>query len=128
MQDLTRIFKALSDKNRIRILKMLETRALCVCEMTAVLGLATSTVSRHLAQLKDAGLIQDEKDGKWVNYTITKGEGPYLSALQPLLATWLTETKEICEDRLTLASADRYQICGLSAEQENGRFAATSKA
>ncbi|MBN2103259.1 winged helix-turn-helix transcriptional regulator [bacterium] len=51
------VLKALSDKNRIRILKMLEKKSLCVCEITAILGLAVSTISKHLSILKEANLI-----------------------------------------------------------------------
>lgn len=70
MEDKVKFFKALSDTNRLRILKMLQTNPLCVCEITNVLELATSTVSQHLKILKEAGFIIEEKDGKWVNYLI----------------------------------------------------------
>lgn len=65
-----KILKAISDKNRIRIIKMLQKKPLCVCEIKAVLELATSTVSKHLSILRDAGLISDWKEGKWINYKI----------------------------------------------------------
>ena len=61
MRELVKIFKALSDSNRIRIIKMLQIRPLCVCEITAVLNLATSTVSKHLSILREADLIYDIK-------------------------------------------------------------------
>ncbi len=60
--------KALADDSRLRILWMLEERALCVCEIQAVLGLAQSTVSRHLQTLVDAGYLTSEKEGLWTNY------------------------------------------------------------
>ncbi len=65
-----KIYKALSDKSRLRILKMLQVKPLCVCEITSLLNLAISTVSKHLSILKNSGLIVDEKDGKWVNYKL----------------------------------------------------------
>ncbi len=65
-----KIYKALSDKSRLRILKMLQVKPLCVCEITSLLNLAISTVSKHLSILKKSGLIVDEKDGKWVNYKL----------------------------------------------------------
>ena len=71
MRKQAKIFQALSDTNRIRILKMLEMRPLCVCEITDVLKLATSTVSKHLSILRDAGFIIDEKEGRWVNYYLS---------------------------------------------------------
>ena len=64
MNPLIKIFKALSDTNRVRILKMLEIRPLCVCEITAVLGLAMSTVSKHLSIMREADLIFDKKENK----------------------------------------------------------------
>ena len=67
----TQVFKALSDANRLRILNMIVEKPLCVCEITDILELATSTVSKHLSILRDSGLIVDEKNGKWVNYRIS---------------------------------------------------------
>ena len=62
------VFKALSDPNRIRIMKMLVDRELCMCEVREMLGLSNSTVSKHLTILRDAGLLLDSKDGRWVNF------------------------------------------------------------
>ena len=60
MKEITDIFKALSDKNRLRILMMLTRRPLCVCEIQNVLSITVSTVSKHLSILRDIGLIIDE--------------------------------------------------------------------
>lgn len=60
--------KALAHPGRLRILAMLQQGDLCVCQMTAVLELAASTVSAHLASLRHAGLVTERKDGKWVHY------------------------------------------------------------
>ena len=61
-----KIFKALSDRNRIRIVKMLQKKiSLCVRDKRCI-NLATSTVSKHLSILREAGLIVDWKDGKWI--------------------------------------------------------------
>ena len=65
-----RVMKALSDPNRVKIMKMLEAKELCVCEITALLGLAQSTVSKHLKMLEDAGLVASWRDGAWVNYRL----------------------------------------------------------
>jgi len=112
MRDFVRTFKALSDPNRLRILKMLEVKPLAVCEITAILGLATSTVSKHLSILRDAGLIIDEKDGKWVNYKLVKGARNWLSdELLALLSEHLAEDETIREDAKKAKSVDRYVIC-----------------
>ena len=66
MVDILHIFKALGDENRLRILLMLRQRPLCVCEIHEVLDIALSTLSAHLKHMKNTGLIEDEKDGRWV--------------------------------------------------------------
>jgi len=67
MKQLLSITKALSDANRVRILLMLRERDLCVCQIIEVLGLAPSTVSKHLSLLQQAGLIVTRKEGRWVH-------------------------------------------------------------
>ena len=112
MNSLIKIFKALGDKSRLRILKMLQVRQLCVCEMTAVLGLATSTVSNHLSILKDAGLIFDIKDGKWVDYSInSQSSSLFVTGLLPLLSFWLNDDEQIQQDMERLKTAHRNDLC-----------------
>ena len=67
----TATFKALGHPARLRILAMLREGGLCVCQVTAVLELAASTVSAHLAELKRAGLVLERKDGRWVVYSLS---------------------------------------------------------
>ncbi len=69
-RELETILKAAGDRNRLRILHMLADGPLCVCQIVAVLDLAQPTISKHLAVLKTAGLIEDEKRGKWVFYDL----------------------------------------------------------
>jgi len=68
----TDVFKAVGHPARIRILGMLRPGGLCVCQITAVLELAVSTVSAHLAELKRAGLVFEHKDGRWVSYSLSE--------------------------------------------------------
>ena len=72
-----RMTRALADPQRLRILAMLEAGELCVCQVVAVLGLAASTTSRHLAVLAAAGLVDGRKDGRWAYYRRARG-GPAL--------------------------------------------------
>lgn len=114
MRELTKIFKALSDSNRLRILKMLEIRALCVCEITEILQLAPSTVSKHLAILRDANLITDSKEGKWVNYALnTADRTDYVADLLPILAGWLPDDSTVETDAQKVRSVDRFKLCGV---------------
>ena len=68
-----RIFKAFADINRLKIIKLLKEGELCVCELTAVLTTSQSTVSHHLAVLKNAGLIKERKEGKWSYFRLSDG-------------------------------------------------------
>ena len=70
----SRFFKALADEIRLRILKLLEVREMCVCEVMVALGLTQPTASHHLGILENAGLVKDRKEGKWVFYSIAKPE------------------------------------------------------
>ncbi|NWF90847.1 MAG: winged helix-turn-helix transcriptional regulator [Ignavibacteriaceae bacterium] len=112
MEDKVKFFKALSDSNRLRILKMLQTRPLCVCEITEILELATSTVSQHLKILKEAGFIIEEKDGKWVNYLVNpQPKDPRISTLLASLDYWIAEQSIIIEDKKKVMCTDRNVIC-----------------
>jgi ArsR family transcriptional regulator, arsenate/arsenite/antimonite-responsive transcriptional repressor len=126
MKTSVRIFKALADPNRIRIFKMLQSRPLCVCEITAILGLATSTVSRHLSILRTAGMITDFKDSRWVNYRIEpEPAGPEIGKALDLMRAILEEDRTVQKDRKEADSVDRNRICGLdnpsSRSQRGGR-------
>lgn len=70
MEDLVSMFKALSDETRLKIIKMLEQGELCVCDIVAALDMQQSKVSFHLGVLKEAGFIQDRKEGRWTHYRI----------------------------------------------------------
>lgn len=74
MNDLLNIFKALSDETRIRILKLLEEGELCVCDIVTALDMIQPKVSFHLCVLKDAGLIKDRKQGKWIHYSLNDSD------------------------------------------------------
>jgi ArsR family transcriptional regulator len=67
-------FKVLADETRLRILKLLEVREMCVCEIMVALDLTQPTASHHLGLLENEGLIKDRKEGKWVFYSIAEPE------------------------------------------------------
>jgi ArsR family transcriptional regulator, arsenate/arsenite/antimonite-responsive transcriptional repressor len=81
-----RLFKALGDPARVRILNLLATRdePACVCQLTEPLGLAQPTVSHHLKKLTDAGLLAREQRGVWAYYTIDLEAAARLAALADL--------------------------------------------
>lgn len=105
------IFKALSDKNRIRIIKMLQRKPLCVCEIRAVLKLAVSTVSQHLSILREAGLIKDWKEGKWINYKINPEPDQLASNALLFVQLQLEDDEVIKKDRKIIETIDRIILC-----------------
>lgn len=76
MLDFINITKALSDENRVRALMMLCDGELCVCQLIKMLGLAPSTVSKHMSVLRQARLVQARKEGKWMYYRLPDGDAP----------------------------------------------------
>jgi ArsR family transcriptional regulator len=111
MKPFIRVMKALADPNRIKIIKLLEKKELCVCELTAALGLAQPTVSKHLKQLEDADLVEFRKDGSWVNYRLAiESESPYARALLGQISQWLNDDKDIVNLILQLPAFDRELI------------------
>jgi len=82
MKEFIKVMKALSDPNRVKILKILQHRMLCVCETQNALGLAQPTISKHFKILENAGLVSRKKDGLWVNYQLADGSrSPYAATL-----------------------------------------------
>lgn len=107
-----KIFKALSDKNRLRILKMLQKKPLCVCEITDLLQLATSTVSQHLSLLSDAGLIIGEKDGKWINYRINlQPDDKSVTSALLYVQMILDNDETVKKDTELILNVDRNKLC-----------------
>ncbi len=76
MRDFLKITKALADENRLRMLLNLQQQELCVCQITELLGLAMSTISKHLSVLYQAGLVNSRKDGRWMYYSLAGREAP----------------------------------------------------
>ncbi|MCG6552680.1 MAG: metalloregulator ArsR/SmtB family transcription factor [Candidatus Magnetominusculus sp. LBB02] len=74
MDKMVKLFSALSDETRLRIIKLLEAGQRCVCDITAALDMSQPKVSFHLSILKEAGLVSDTKDGKWVYYRLAEGD------------------------------------------------------
>lgn len=106
MDDINEIYKVLADKNRIRILKMLENRKMCVCEITYVLGLAQASVSRHVKRLKKAGIIDSDQDGFWTNYYINP-KSDFAKKQIELIRAELNDDKQIVSDAMQLPKAKR---------------------
>ncbi|MBW1981749.1 MAG: winged helix-turn-helix transcriptional regulator [Deltaproteobacteria bacterium] len=97
MRTYLRVMKAAADGTRTKILKMLQHRELCVCEMQAVLGVSQPSVSRHLRILEDADLVRGEKNGMWTNFRLAKTDetNQYARTVLANLRQWLENDPEI---------------------------------
>lgn len=104
LEDYIEVMKAAGDRTRVRILKMLQGGELCVCQVMAVLGMSSSTVSKHLSILKMAGLVRDRRDGRWVYYCLeTRRRNAYALTVSQHLNGWLENDPEILADRKKLS-------------------------
>jgi len=114
MNEFIKVMKALSDPNRVKLVKMLQQKTMCVCEMQAALGISQPTVSKHLKILEWAGLVQRKKEGLWVNYSLTDGgRSPYAASLLGNLRHWFANDQEV---RALLEKSEfirRENICGM---------------
>jgi ArsR family transcriptional regulator len=98
--------KALSDPNRARVLKLLQNGELCVCEIQNVLGLAQSTVSKHMKILEDAGLVNRKRQGTWILYNLADGsDSEYAQTVLTEIRHWLEDDKILKEMRKVLPQA-----------------------
>lgn len=106
------VMKALSDPNRVKILKMLQKRSMFVCELQAALTLAQPTVSKHLKVLEGAELVAYEKEGLWVNYKLAEGDGsPYAATMLGNLRHWLNRDPEVARLFEVIPEINRATIC-----------------
>ncbi|MDQ7797541.1 MAG: metalloregulator ArsR/SmtB family transcription factor [Candidatus Edwardsbacteria bacterium] len=111
MQNLVKVFKALGDRNRIRIIKMLQEKPMSVNELTAVLGISQPSVSRHLHLLKGAGLVEDKRDALWVNYRLSAATAnEYVPILLKHITRWANQDSMVSQDHKKMKKVDRRKI------------------
>jgi DNA-binding transcriptional ArsR family regulator len=92
------VIKALADANRVRILCALLDRELCVCQIIEMLGLAPSTVSKHLSILRQARLLEDRKEGRWMYYRHPDRPTDLVKRVLALLKTSLSDDEQTQAD------------------------------
>jgi len=115
MRNFMNITKALSDATRIRVLLALSQRELCACQITELFGLAQSTMSKHFYLLRQAGLVDSRKEGRWVHYALPGRNAPRTvrEALQWVQRS-LADDPRAVEDAKTLQQIlkmDPAEIC-----------------
>jgi len=105
MRELVRVFKALSDETRLRMMMLLSKGEFCVCEIMQALGISQSRASRNLGILKDAGLLVDRRDGLWVHYSLRQETITDYAMLLELLNHSLNSDRTVLKDKENLRRA-----------------------
>ncbi len=122
MQSTLRVTKALADLQRVRILMMLQPGELCVCQIMEVLGLAPSTVSKHLSILSTAGLVDSRKEGRWMYFRLPEGSaGAFTRPVLKWLGATLGNDETIKRDTKklrTVVACDPGILCRRQRERE----------
>jgi ArsR family transcriptional regulator len=106
------LFRAFADPTRLRILSLLGVeKEICVCDLCAVLEESQPKVSRHLATLRRAGLVEVRQDGKWKHYCLAAGDSPLHRSLLRCVRSCLDELPELARDRARLDALEARVRC-----------------
>ncbi len=97
-----RFFRALADRTRLRVLNLLGDDEVCVCFLSEILQTNQPSISKHLAYLKQAGIVSSRREGKWIHYRIVEPPDQHAAAALKGLRAWLAEDKEMRRDRSRL--------------------------
>ena len=106
------MFRAFSDRTRLRILNLLRDGEKCVCDLQAVLDVPQPKVSRHLAYLRRAGLVTVRKEGLWSYYTLAPARGAFHAKLLDCLACCFRDVPELAGDAERIGSVRSRGCCG----------------
>ena len=112
MREIVETADALSDPGRVRIIGALLPGELCVCQIIELLGLAPSTISKHLSILRSARIIDARKEGRWMYYRIADDAPPVVKGALRWLRTALEESEQAADDAKSLK-----KICKLDPEE-----------
>lgn len=99
------LFRALADRTRLRLLNLLSGQEVCVCYFIEILGLPQSTISRHLAYMRRAGIAHARREGKWMHYRLAVPKHAAAQAVLREVFNWLRSDKEMERERAKLARA-----------------------
>ena len=124
MDNISQIYKALSEQMRLRILLLLTRGELCVCDIMAVLEEPQSKVSRHIAYLKNSGLIQGKRVGTWMHYYIKGDLDMFSAAHLEFLKRKLSGLDWARADREKMKEVQKKKLCDAAAAPVRKRRAA----
>jgi len=100
-----RLFRALADRTRLRVLNLMGEQELCVCYFVEIFGLSQPKVSRHLAYLRNAGLVQARRQGKWMHYRLASPANSAAARILDETFAWMKNDPEMQSDRARLNTA-----------------------
>ena len=103
LAEMENLFLALADKTRLRLLNLMRENEICVCFFTEVLGESQPKVSRHLAYLRNAGIVSARREGKWMNYKIEFPQNSFAAQVLQNTLEWLEAQDNMREDYNKLA-------------------------
>ena len=120
IEQLTSIANALADPNRVRLLAACMERERCVCQLVALIDLSNASISKHLGQLRDAGLLESRREGRWVHYRLADELSPAARDAIGMVRTHAANDDLIAADRRTLANIDAIEPYELARMQREG--------
>src|SRR5262245_39267240 len=100
--DLVLFFRALSDRTRLRLLNLIGNREVCVCFFVEILATNQPKISRHLAYLRRAGIVEARREGKWMHYRISEPADPTVKSFLKGVRSWLDDDDAMKKERLRL--------------------------
>jgi len=118
VNDAVKVFKALADPTRLRIMLLLQVRELCVCELTYILGMEQSRISHHMRILREAGLAEDLRRGRWMIYRIPARSREFVNGL-------IAGLERARLGRSTQRTGDRRKLEACVRENVRGRVRAS---
>lgn len=108
---LERLFRALADPTRLRLINLMAGQELCVCYFIEVIGAPQPKISRHLAYLRRAGIVSARREGKWMHYRLTVPSDPHAASILESTLQALRQDKQMQRDRARMQRA----CCGPSS-------------
>ncbi len=98
-------FQALADNTRLRLLNLIGDQEICVCYLVEILAQPQPKISRHLAYLRSAGIVQSRREGKWMHYRLVQPADPGAAELLRHTLAWLKDERTMQADRARLTRA-----------------------
>ena len=120
LNQLTSVAHALSDPNRVRLLAACLDQERCVCQLVELIDLSNASISKHLAVLKNAGLLQSRKEGRWVHYRLPDSPAPILTQSLDMVRAHALSDQLITTDTHRLTQIDAIDPTDLARMQRQG--------